>query len=159
MQDWRRFRTSFRRMDIRIFWRLGFRQSSFRHIARIAWRVVPDVWTRPPLFWHAAVPVTFRIKVSHPIQEQSSKFLLIPSGIQQSASRRRQGRSQGEVPVLQALFPVTPLRTRRTSFPVTGSPVTITWLSHAGQSAPSRRYASRAPPGLNVSSHLAPFAL
>jgi hypothetical protein len=38
------------------FWRLGFRQSSFRRVARISQRVVPDAWTRPPVSWHAVFP-------------------------------------------------------------------------------------------------------
>jgi hypothetical protein len=52
----RRFRASFRRTDICIFWRLGFRQSSFHLIARIARRAVPYAWTQPPLSWHALFP-------------------------------------------------------------------------------------------------------
>ena len=52
----RRFRASFRRTDICIFWRLGFRQSSFHHIARIARRAAPYAWTQPPLSWHALFP-------------------------------------------------------------------------------------------------------
>jgi hypothetical protein len=47
-RTWRRFQTSFRRMDICIVWRLGFRQSSFHRIARIARRAAPYVWTQPP---------------------------------------------------------------------------------------------------------------
>jgi hypothetical protein len=52
----RRFRASFRRTDICIFWRLGFRQSSFHLIARIARRAAPYAWTQPPLSWHALFP-------------------------------------------------------------------------------------------------------
>ena len=48
-----RFRASFRQVCFCTFWRLGFRQSSFRHITRIARRAVPDAWTRPPVSWHA----------------------------------------------------------------------------------------------------------
>src|SRR5215469_12597194 len=52
----RRFRASFRRTDICIFWRLGFRQSSFHLIARTARRTAPYAWTQPPIFWHALFP-------------------------------------------------------------------------------------------------------
>ena len=52
----RRFRVSFRRALFRAFWRLGFRQSSFRRIARIPRRAAPDTRARPPVSWHAAVP-------------------------------------------------------------------------------------------------------
>jgi hypothetical protein len=52
----RRFRASFRRTDICIFWRLGFRQSSFHLITRIARRAAPHAWTQPPLSWHALFP-------------------------------------------------------------------------------------------------------
>ena len=38
--------------------------------------------------WHALVPFTFRIQVSHPTQEPPSKFLPAKPEIQQSASRR-----------------------------------------------------------------------
>ena len=43
---WRRYRMSFRRMSLCIVWRLGFRQSSFRHITRVPRRPGPDTWAR-----------------------------------------------------------------------------------------------------------------
>ena len=52
----RRFHASFRRTDICIFWRLGFRQSSFHLIARTARCAAPYAWTQPPLQWHALFP-------------------------------------------------------------------------------------------------------
>jgi hypothetical protein len=79
---------AFRRMGPCIVWRLGFRQSSFRHIARAPRRTVPRVWTRPPVFWHAVVPFTFRIQVSHSAQEPPFEFLPAMPGTQQGASRR-----------------------------------------------------------------------
>jgi hypothetical protein len=61
----RRFRASFRRTDICIFWRLGFRQSSFHLIARIARRAAPYAWTQPPLSWHALFPYCpFRLRLA-----------------------------------------------------------------------------------------------
>jgi hypothetical protein len=61
----RRFRVSFRRAGICTIWRLGFRQFSFHHIARVPRRTVPDTWTRPPVSCHALVPLTFRRQVRH----------------------------------------------------------------------------------------------
>jgi hypothetical protein len=75
----RRFQASFRRMLNFIVWRLGFRQSSFRHITRVPQYPVPNAWTRLLLSWQATVPVTLRIKVSHQTQKPPSKFL--PAGL------------------------------------------------------------------------------
>src|SRR5918995_809074 len=88
-QDRRRFRASFRRAFGCAFWRLGCRQSSFRHITRVPQRAAPYAWARPLVSWHAIVPFTFRLQVSHRTQECSSRFLLAPQGIRQSASWRR----------------------------------------------------------------------
>jgi hypothetical protein len=85
-----RFQASFRRMMSCIFWRLGFRQSSFRHITRIPQHPAPYAWTWPLLFWQATVPVTLRIKVSHQTQKPPSEFLPAPLGIYRGASWRRQ---------------------------------------------------------------------
>ena len=56
----RRFQASFRRVRTCTFWRLGFRQSSFRHIARVSRRAAPDAWARPPVCCHAIFPYSFR---------------------------------------------------------------------------------------------------
>jgi hypothetical protein len=80
---WHRFQTSFRWVGVYTFWRLGFNQSRLCHITRVPQRTVPYVWTRPLISWHAAVPATFRLWVSHWTQELSSKFLPTESGIQQ----------------------------------------------------------------------------
>src|SRR5258706_16165584 len=48
----------------------------------------PYAWARPLLSWHALVPFTFRIQVSHQTQEPPSEFLPAALGIQQGASRR-----------------------------------------------------------------------
>jgi hypothetical protein len=87
-QGWRRFQASFRRMRSCIIWRLGFRQSSFRHITRISQRVAPYAWTRPLVCCHAIVPFVFRLQVRHQIQEHPSKFLPAEPGIRQGASWR-----------------------------------------------------------------------
>jgi hypothetical protein len=68
----RRFRVSFRRAGICTIWRLGFRQFSFHHIARVPRRTVPDTWTRPPVSCHALVPLTFRRQVRHQTQGNPS---------------------------------------------------------------------------------------
>ena len=62
--------------------------ADFRHIARVSRRAAPDTRARPPLFWHALVPFTFRIAVSHQTQGPSSESLPAAPGIQQGASRR-----------------------------------------------------------------------
>src|ERR1700733_9723993 len=51
-----RLQASFRRAFTCAFWRLGFRQSGFRHITRISRRAAPDTWARPPVSWHAIFP-------------------------------------------------------------------------------------------------------
>jgi hypothetical protein len=68
----RRFRVSFRRAGICTIWRLGFRQFSFHHIARVPRRTVPDTWTRPPVSCHALFPLTFRRQVRHQTQGNPS---------------------------------------------------------------------------------------
>ena len=68
----RRFRVSFRRAGICTIWRLGFRQFSFHHIARVPRRTVPDTWTRPPVSCHALFPLTFRRQVRHRTQGHPS---------------------------------------------------------------------------------------
>src|SRR6266496_6209378 len=60
----------------------------------------------------------------------------------------------GEVPGW-VLFQRPPVRTRRASFPATGSPV----IAHAGHQVPFRRSALRIPPGSVISDHLVCFAL
>jgi len=50
-------------------WRLGFRQSSFSHIARVSSARRPYASARPLVSWHAIVPFTFQIQVSHQTQE------------------------------------------------------------------------------------------
>jgi hypothetical protein len=67
---------------------LGFRQSSFRHITRVPQRLAPYAWARSLLSWHAIVPFTFQIQVSHQTQEPPFEFLPAAPGIQQSASWR-----------------------------------------------------------------------
>jgi hypothetical protein len=68
-------------MEHCIFWRLGFRQSSFRHVARVSQRIAPYAWTRPLVGCHAAVPLTFRRQVRHQTQEHPTKFLPATQGI------------------------------------------------------------------------------
>ena len=60
-RDRRRLQASFRRGTSYPFRRLGFRQSSFRHITRISRRAAPYASARPPVSWHAIVPFAFRL--------------------------------------------------------------------------------------------------
>src|SRR6266480_7662187 len=69
-------------------WRLGLKQSSLGHIARVLQHPALDASRRPPLSWHALVPFGFPVQVSQVTQEHSSEFLLTASGIRRSASRR-----------------------------------------------------------------------
>ena len=89
---WHRLQASFRRMGRCIVWRLGFRQSSFRHITRVPQRPAPYAWTRPLISWQALVPLTFRRQVSHQTQKPPSKFLPTELGIRQRASWRTRSR-------------------------------------------------------------------
>ena len=68
-QGWRRFHTHFRRATSYTCWRLGFRQYSFNHIARVPAAPRPSAWARPLLSWHAIVPFAFQLQVSHQTQE------------------------------------------------------------------------------------------
>src|SRR5579862_1911332 len=84
-----RFHASFRREPSFTFWRLGFRQSSFNHIARAFPAPRPYALARPLVYWHAIVPFTFRILSKPSGPGISSEFLPAEPGIQQGASRRR----------------------------------------------------------------------
>ena len=55
-RDRYRFQASFRQARILAFWRLGFRQCGFRHIARTSRHTAPYAWARLPVSWHAIVP-------------------------------------------------------------------------------------------------------
>ncbi len=71
------------------FWRLGLRQSSFRHITRIPRRAAPYAWTRPPVSWHAIFPFSpFGSWVSHQIQRPLLPSLPATRAIQQCTSWR-----------------------------------------------------------------------
>ena len=87
-QGRRRFRASFRREPSFTFWRLGFRQSSFNHIARAFPAPRPYALARPLVSWHAIVPFTFRILSKPSGPGISSESLPAEPGIQQGASRR-----------------------------------------------------------------------
>ena len=85
--------TGFRRLSGRwavcTFWRLGLRQSSFRHITRIPRRAAPYAWTRPPVSWHAIFPFSpFGSWVSHQIQRHLLSSLPAARAIQRCASWR-----------------------------------------------------------------------
>jgi len=59
-----RFQAPFRWVITCTDWRLGIRQSSFGHIARVLRRATYGRLRRPPLYRHAAVPSGFRLQVS-----------------------------------------------------------------------------------------------
>jgi hypothetical protein len=70
-------------------WRLGLKQSSLGHIARVLRRGALDASRRPPLSRHAMVPSRFRVQVSQ--ARTSLQFLPTALGIQRSATRRTAG--------------------------------------------------------------------
>ena len=69
-------------------WGLGFRQCSFRPIARALRGGAVGVFGRPPLLGHAVVPSGFRPQVNPTAQEHPSGFLLAAPGIQHRVPRR-----------------------------------------------------------------------
>jgi len=66
-------------------WRLGIRQFSFGHIARVLRHTALDASRRPSLFWHALVPLSFRGWVSQLTQEP---FLQVPPGCAGDTTKR-----------------------------------------------------------------------
>jgi hypothetical protein len=95
-----RLRVSFRRAGICTIWRLGFRQFSFHHIARVPRRTVPDTWTRPPVSCHALFPLTFRRQVRHRTQGHPSNPSRLRRGYNEAPRGaplicRGQGRAHG----------------------------------------------------------------
>jgi len=123
----RRFRASFRRTDICIFWRLGFRQSSFHLIARIARRAAPYAWTQPPLSWHALFPYCpFGLRLAIRFKNNPPS----PSRLHREYSRAPRGAISPYHADLPGAPPRTPGRGRR--FPgmlLSPSPFG-SWVSH-----------------------------
>jgi hypothetical protein len=91
---------SFRRAFTCAFWRLGFRQSGFRHITRISRCAAPDTWARPQVSWHAISLASFRIPVSHQIQRSLLSSLPAARAIQQCASWRTRAVKPSAQPTL-----------------------------------------------------------
>jgi hypothetical protein len=69
-------------------WRLGFKQSSLCHIARVLQVCTFSVFQCLPLFWRALFPSGFRLQVNQMTQKRSSKLLLSVTGIQHCVPRR-----------------------------------------------------------------------
>ena len=69
-------------------WRLGFRRSSFRLIARVLQDEVFSAFRHPLLLRHALFPSGFRLQVNLMTQKRPSEFLLTESGIQHYVPRR-----------------------------------------------------------------------
>ena len=86
----RRFRASFRRAFTCTFWRLGFRQSSFRRVTRAPQRLAPYAWARAPVSWHALVPVHLSAAGQPSDPEINLQSLPARREIRPSASWRRQ---------------------------------------------------------------------
>ena len=69
-------------------WRLGFRQSSFHHIARVLQGTILHAFRWPLLLRHALVPSGFRLQVNRMTQKPPFELLLTASGIQHRVPRR-----------------------------------------------------------------------
>src|SRR5262249_8296483 len=69
-------------------WRLGFRQSSFHHIARVLQGATLHAFRWPLLLRHALVPSGFRLQVNRMTQKSPFELLLTASGIQHRVPRR-----------------------------------------------------------------------
>src|SRR5262245_10133770 len=69
-------------------WRLGFRQSSFHHIARVLQGTTLHAFRWPLLLRHALVPSSFRLQVNRMTQKLPFELLLTASGIQHRVPRR-----------------------------------------------------------------------
>jgi hypothetical protein len=69
-------------------WRLGFRQSSFHHIARVLPGATLHAFRWPLLLRHALVPSSFRLQVNRMTQKPPFELLLTASGIQHRVPRR-----------------------------------------------------------------------
>src|SRR5262249_17372777 len=69
-------------------WRLGFRQSSFHHIARVLQGTTLHAFRWPLLLRHALVPSGFRLQVNRMTQKLPFELLLTTSGIQHRVPRR-----------------------------------------------------------------------
>ena len=153
-----RLRVPFRQAGICTIWRLGFRQFSFHHIARVPRRAVPDTWTRPPVSCHALVPLTFRRQVRHRTQGHPSNPSRLSRGYDEAPrGALRTCRGQGLSAVLGAephWMSVSFGRTTQNSFP-SGSARTVQDLAPVwpmstlllGDPAPAARGGPLAPGG------------
>src|SRR3984957_13644464 len=145
-----RLRVSFRRAGNCTIWRLGFRQFSFHHIARVPRRAVPDTWTRPPVSCHALVPLTFRRQVRHRTQGHPSN----PSRLRRGYNEAPRGAPlicRVELVVLRWLLTEGGKPERQVMMSFTGLPqcraILLTHsMSGCGWPWPPTWPASRAPP-------------
>jgi hypothetical protein len=91
-------------------WGLGFRQFSFRPIARVSRDGTFSVFQWLPLLWHALFPSSFRSQVNQMTQEHSSEFLLTASGIQLRVPRRtlstHTAQASDDAPIRSAVAPI-----------------------------------------------------
>jgi hypothetical protein len=69
-------------------WGLGFRQYSFRHIARVLQVYTVNAFRCLPLLGHAVFPSGFHLQVNPMTQKSSSELLLSETGIQRCIPRR-----------------------------------------------------------------------
>jgi integrase len=102
-----RFQASFRQALRCTFWRLGFRQSSLRHIARIFPARRPIRLGTTTGFLACCFPrEPFRGRVSHQIQRHLLSSLPATRAIQQCASWRTKGRKERITPLARPVITV-----------------------------------------------------
>ena len=155
----RRFRASFRRAFTCTFWRLGFRQSSFRRVTRAPRRLAPYAWARAPVSWHALVPVHLSAAGQPSDPEINLQSLPARREIRPSASWRRLGGPHGEVPAERVLFRAASRRTGLARFRASGSPVITPWRRSGTPSTVSALCISHTFRSRWCPNHLCPFAL
>ena len=128
------------------FWRLGLRQSSFRHITRIPRRAALDAWTRPPVSWACYFPLfTFRI-LGQPSDPETSP--LVPARYAGDTTLRLVAQLQQP--------PATP-RARPGRSPTTTPPADDKRDEHSPTARPARWTASRVSAGrVTCAAFLAP---
>jgi hypothetical protein len=120
-------------------WGLGFRQSSFRLIARALPGRIVSVFRYPLLFRQALVPSSFRLQVNRMAQRSSSEPLLTASRIQHRVPRR----TVSKHPALQGLATsassVTTGLVRFVAFTAAPFPVGPNFIEHKAVIRPEPR--------------------
>ena len=121
-----------------IDWRLGFRQSSFRHITRVPQRPTFDAFAMPAAFLACCCPLHLSDPGKPSDPETSLQFLSAELGIQQSASWRTAliCRDDGYSAGWQPAEPKTASGSRGSGGCVAGRGPAVFALAGAGRAGP-----------------------